>query len=441
MENKYYNRSIEIELEKWKVDDHHKSLLIRGARQVGKSSVIRHFGKTFDYFLEVNLERDQNIKDLFGPNIDVKKICTALSAIYGVPIIPGKTLLFIDEIQESERAISSLRFFYEDYPELHVIAAGSLLEFALRELPSFGVGRIRSLFMYPFSFDEFLDANGMQLLREYKNQSADINNPLPEAIHKQLIEQLRSYFLVGGMPDAVRTWIEKQDYTKCAEIHRDILQTYQDDFRKYKSRISPIVLLNTLKSVALQTGSKFVYSRVEGDIAIAQVKEALSLLTLAGITIPVVHTSANGVPLGADLNFKFQKYLFLDVGLMQTMLGLKPEELLLSNEIDFTNKGGLAEMFAGLELVKYAPATYHPECYYWQRNGNDGQAEVDYVIVRNGKITPIEVKAGVRGSMQSMYYFMSKKKCEYGIRTCLENFGTLEKVQIIPLYAIRQIEK
>ena len=441
MVSKYYNRSIEVELEKWKADDHHKSLLIRGARQVGKSSVIRHFGKTFDHFLEVNLERDQNIKELFGPNIDVKKICTTLSAIYGVPIIPGKTLLFIDEIQESERAISSLRFFYEDYPELHVIAASSLLEFALRELPSFGVGRIRSLFMYPFSFDEFLDANGMQLLKEYKNQSADINSPLPEVMHRQLIEQLRSYFLVGGMPEAVRTWIEKQDYTKCAEIHRDILQTYQDDFRKYKSRISPIVLSNTLKSVALQAGCKFVYSRVEGDIAIAQVKEALSLLTLAGITIPVVHTSANGVPLGADLNFKFQKYLFLDVGLMQTMLGLKPEELLLSNEVDFTNKGGLAEMFAGLELVKYAPATYQPECYYWQRNGNDGQAEVDYVIVRDGNITPIEVKAGVRGSMQSMYYFMSKKKCEYGIRTCLENFGALENVQNIPLYAIRQIEK
>jgi len=348
-------------------------------------------------------------------------------------------LLFIDEIQESKRAISALRFFYEDYPELHVIAAGSLLEFALRDLSSFGVGRIRSLFMYPFSFDEFLDANNMQMLREYKNEVADIDNPLPSVMHDQLIEQLRSYFLVGGMPEAVRLWVTQKDYLKCAQVHRDILETYQDDFSKYGSRISPVLLINALKSIAQQAGGKFVYSRVEGSSNSASVKEALSLLTLAGLTIPVIHTTANGVPLGADINPKFQKFLFMDVGLMQTLLGLKPEELLLSDVIEFTNKGGLAEMFVGLELIKYHPSTYRPECYYWQRAGNEGQAEVDYVIVHEGKIIPIEVKAGVRGSMQSMYYFIKKKGCEYGIRACLEPFGKYEKVKVIPLYAISKI--
>ena len=215
----YYNRLIDKALLDWKKDPDHKSLLIRGARQVGKSSAVRHLGESFDYFLEVNLERDKETKALFGDNLDVKKICTVLSAIYNVPVVPGKTLLFIDEIQESERAISALRFFYEDFPELHVIAAGSLLEFALRELPSFGVGRIRSLFMYPFSFDEFLEADGNPQLVSYKNEMSDVDNPLPTPLHTKLIEALRSYFLVGGMPEAVRSWVVDHNFLKCSQIH------------------------------------------------------------------------------------------------------------------------------------------------------------------------------------------------------------------------------
>ncbi len=435
----YYNRLIDKALLDWKKDPDHKSLLIRGARQVGKSSAVRHLGESFDYFLEVNLERDKETKALFGDNLDVKKICTVLSAIYNVPVVPGKTLLFIDEIQESERAISALRFFYEDFPELHVVAAGSLLEFALRELPSFGVGRIRSLFMYPFSFDEFLEADGNPQLVSYKNKMSDVDNPLPTPLHTKLIEALRSYFLVGGMPEAVRSWVVDHDFLKCSQIHNDILETYQDDFSKYKSRISPLILNNTLKSIALQAGSKFVYSQVETTTNSTSVKEALQLLTLAGLSIPVIHTAANGIPLGADINPKFQKFLFVDIGLMQTLLGLEAKDILLSSENDFVNKGGLSEMFVGLEMIKYSSPTARPYCYYWQRDGKEGQAEVDYVISRGNKIVPIEVKAGVKGSMQSMYYFIKQKSCEYGIRTSLEPFSKYEKVQVIPLYAIKKV--
>ena len=433
---KYFKRHIDLYLEEWKNSPNRKPLLVRGARQVGKSSAIRNLGKSFKYFIEINLERQGNIKTLFHDNLDIKKICSQLSAIFNTPVVPGETLLFIDEIQESQRAISSLRYFYEDYPELHVIAAGSLLEFTLKELPSFGVGRIRSMYMYPFSFDEFLEAQGLDIQVDYKRNEADCEHPLPLPLHEEMISQLRSFYLVGGMPEAVRVWIETSNYSECATVHNDLLDTYQDDFKKYKTRISPLLLSQTLKSVALQAGKKFVYTQVSDQVEGTTVKEALSLLSLAGLVTPVTHTAANGIPLGAEINPKFRKFLFLDIGLMQSLLGVLPADILIANEVDFVNKGGLSEMFAGLELIKYSDYLKKNELYYWQRLERNAQAEVDYVISRDGKIYPIEVKANNSGSMQSMYKFIELKKCDYGIRTSLEPFSFYEKIKVIPLYAL-----
>ena len=435
----YFKRHIDLYLEEWKHSSNRKPLLVRGARQVGKSSAIRHLGESFTYFIEINLERQENVKTLFGENLDIKKLCTQLSAIYNTPIIPGETLLFIDEIQESQRAISSLRYFYEDYPELHVVAAGSLLEFALKELPSFGVGRIRSMYMYPFSFNEFLDAQGLGIQVDYKQDEVKRGHPLPLPLHEEMISQLRSFYLVGGMPEAVKVWIDTSNYSECATVHNDILDTYQDDFKKYKTRVSPLLLSQTLKSVALQAGEKFVYSQVDHSIESAEIKEALSLLTLAGLVTPVTHTAANGIPLGAEINPKYRKFLFLDIGLMQSLLGIQPADILITDEADFVNKGGLSEMFAGLELIKYADYLKKTELYYWQRMDRNAQAEVDYVISRKGKIYPVEVKASNSGSMQSMYKFIELKGCDYGIRTSLEPVSFYEKVKVVPLYALSTI--
>lgn len=432
----YFTRQIDKYLVEWKDDRYRKPLLIRGARQIGKSSAARNFGKSFKYFVEINLEREQELKELFGKNIDVKKICSQLSVLKHTPIVAGETLLFIDEIQESERAISSLRYFYEDYPELHVIAAGSLLEFALRELSSFGVGRITSLYMYPFSFDEFLCATGQEMLLEYKRKEAGCSNPLPLAFHNELVNNLRIYYLTGGMPEAVKYWQETRDLLHISRIHNNIINTYQDDFSKYKSRISPLLLRNTLISAAKQAGGKFVYSQVEDGVSTEKVKEALQLLSLAGIVIPVTHTAANGIPLGAEVNTKFQKYLMADIGLMQSVLKISPNEILLSNNVDFVNKGGIAEMFVGLELIKYASPFTPPELFYWQRQEKGAQSEIDYVIERNQQIIPIEVKAGTRGSMQSLRIFMNLKHPVCGIRTCLENFGFYDNIKVFPLYAV-----
>lgn len=446
MSMEYFVRHIDKQLMQWRESSRHNPLLIRGARQVGKSTAVRELGKSFRYFVEINLEKQPALMQLFPENIDVKKTCEKLSGALSVPIIPGETLLFIDEIQVCKEAIMALRYFKEDYPELHVIAAGSLLEFTLQELPSFGVGRIRSLYMYPFSFDEFLMAQGLDLTVNFKNK-ATVNDPLPVHVHNEMIDQLRSYYLVGGMPAAVREWVETKSYIEVTHIHKDIIDSYQDDFAKYKKRVSPVLLRQVLRSVALQVGQKFVCSQAVPDLKSTVVKDALRLLTLAGLAIPVVHSNANGVPLGAEENDSYIKYLFFDIGVMQTMLDTHAADIIMSSEADFVNKGGASEMFAGLELIKYNDCFSKPDLHYWQRISKNSQAEVDYVVSGNGKVLPIEVKANTQGSMQSLWIFMRGHNLTEAIRTSLENFGTFiyvdaqaenteRHVSIIPLYAL-----
>lgn len=445
----YFKRNIDKKLLEWKASPRKKPLLIRGARQVGKSTAVRQLGKTFKYFVEVNLERQPTVRQLFTKDIDVYRTCEAISAMAGTPIIAGETLLFIDEIQTSQEAIMSLRYFKEDYPDLHVIAAGSLLEFTLEELPSFGVGRIRSLYMYPFSFDEFLAAQGFDAIVDYKRKGSTAN-PMPEAIHNKLTEQLRSFYLVGGMPAAVTEWIETKSYIECIRVHNDILDTYQDDFSKYKSRVSPTLLRKVLRSVALQAGTKFVFRQVADDVHSSAIKEALHLLTLAGLIKPVTHSDGNGLPLGAEENGSYTKYLFLDLGLMLTMLGTPAAEVLLASDVDIVNKGAASEMFAGLELMKYHDCFQKTEMYYWQNLSRGANAEVDYLEAKDGKVLPVEVKAGTRGSMQSLWLFLRKKGIAKAVRTSLENFGEFEyvdkeadnavrHVDIIPLYALSNL--
>lgn len=445
----YYKRNIDDKLLEWKESPRRKPLLIRGARQVGKSTAVRNLGKGFKYFVEVNLESQPSIRQLFTKDIDVHRTCEAISATLGIPVVAGKTLLFIDEIQVCQEAIMSLRYFKEDYPELHVIAAGSLLEFTLEELPSFGVGRIRSIYMYPFSFDEFLLAQGLDTTVDFKHKATSLS-PLPEAVHNKLVEQLKTFYLVGGMPAAITEWVESKSYIECTRVHNDILDTYQDDFSKYKSRISPALLRQVLRSVALQAGCKFVFRQVADDIHSSVIKEALHLLTLAGLIKPVTHSDGNGVPLGAEENCNYTKYLFLDLGLMQTMLGTPAANVLLSSDVDFVNKGAASEMFSGLELVKNHDCFQKAEMYYWQNLSRGTNAEIDYLVVKDGIVVPIEVKASTRGSMQSLWLFMRKKGLHRAIRTSLENFGEFEyvdkesqdevrHVDVVPLYALSNL--
>lgn len=445
----YFKRHIDKQLLEWKNSERRKPLMIRGARQVGKSTAVRELGKSFKYFVEINLEKQPSIQQLFTEDINVRKTCEQLSGTLATPIIPGETLLFIDEIQTCKEAIMALRYFKEDYPELHVIAAGSLLEFTLEELPSFGVGRIRSLYMYPFSFDEFLMAQNLDLTIDFKKKATS-DNPLPEKAHKDLTDQLRSFYLIGGMPAAVTEWIETRSYIEVSRVHNDIIDTYKDDFSKYKKRVSPVLLQQVLHSVALQTGRKFIFSQAIKDTRSTVIKEALRLLSMAGLIIPIVHSDANGIPLGAEENENYTKYLFFDLGVMQTMLDYPATDVLMATDVDFVNKGGISEMFAGLEMVKYYDCFQKNDIHYWQSISRNSQAEVDYVRVRNGKIVPVEVKASTQGSMQSLWIFMRMRHLHNAIRTSLENFGHFyyydpqdddaeRHIDILPLYALSNI--
>ena len=430
---RYLNRDIESQLNIWKDEPDRFPLLIRGARQVGKSSLVKQFGKQFQYFIELNLELNPEFRKVFEGNLEPHRICDELALIFNTPIEPGKTLLFIDEIQSSLAAISSLRFFYEQYPELHVIAAGSLLEFALSGLPSFGVGRIRSLFLYPFSFNEFLCAVGENKLHD-AIQRAKPEKPLSELVHKKALNLYKRFVIIGGMPNVVSHYVETGDLLKCQQVLDDLVISLQDDFVKYKKQISSFMLREVFNAVVAQNSNKFVYTKATPDLNRGQVKLCLELLTMAGLIYPVTHSSANGVPLGAEINPKFRKYIVFDSGIYQRILGLKLSELLLKSDFDSINKGSIAELFVGLELMKVSEKRI--ELYYWQRESRNSQAEVDYLVQKNTRILPIEVKSGTKGSMQSLYLFLNEKRIETGIRVSHENFSEYDKIKVFPIYAV-----
>ena len=433
---KYLNRYIESHLNTWKDEQYRFPLLIRGARQVGKSYLVKQFGRQFQYFIELNLELNPDISKVFEGNLEPHRICDELALIYNTPIEPGKTLLFIDEIQSSLSAISSLRFFYEQYPELHVIAAGSLLEFALSELPSFGVGRIRSLFLYPFSFNEFLHAVGENKLLD-AIQKAKPEKPLSELVHKKALNLYKRFVIIGGMPKVVSHYIETRDLLRCQQILDDLVLSFQDDFVKYKKRVSSFMLREVFNSVVAQNSNKFVYTKATPDLNRGQVKLCLELLSMAGLIYPITHSSANGVPLGAEINAKFRKYIVFDSGIYQRILGLELSDLLLKSDFDSINKGSIAELFVGLELMKVSDK--RNELYYWQRESKNSQAEVDYLVQKNTRILPIEVKSGTKGSMQSLFLFLNEKKIESGIRVSQENFSEYNKIKVFPIYAVANI--
>ena len=453
----YIQRNIDVELLEWKDNPMRKPLLLRGARQVRKSSALRHFGKEFQFFAEVNFERHKTVKTFFQGDIDIRLIVQKIAIYINVPIEEGKTLLFLDEIQECPEAIMALRFFKEDYPGLHVIAAGFLLEFTLQKLPTFGVGRIHTLFMYPMTFDEFLNANNENGLISMKRQ-ADSQHPLDAAFHEKLIEYFRIYLLVGGMPEAVLAWIKTHNFNQCSHIQEDIILTYEDDFSKYKKRVSPDLLRTTLHGICHQPGEKITFKQISADYRSSQIREAVRLLTLAGLVVPVIATSGNGIPLDAEANEKNMKILLLDSGLLLSVLQLEGnlaqhlvELIMTGSPQDLVNKGGLVEMVAGLELLRNKPCVQRQKMFYWEKSGNS-IAEIDYLDTFHLKVTPIEIKSGTQGGMKSLWQFMREKRLTEAIRCSFENFGEFtytdpqadnaeRHITIIPLYALENLRE
>ena len=400
----------------WLKSSLRKPLVIRGARQVGKTWLVRDFAASAGLrLLELNFEKRPEFASLFASN-DPREILAHLNTVLGGEIQPTKSLLFLDEIQAAPHLLAKLRWFAEDLAELPVIAAGSLLEFTLATHEfSMPVGRINYIHLEPLSFEEFLDAVGQESLRSYI-QGYDWNQTIPNMVHLQLMKAIRQYMLVGGMPSAVLTWRETYDLDKVSQVHFDLLGTYRDDFAKYRGRLPIERLEEVMVAVPRQLGGKFVYSHVNDSVASVALKQALELLIKARICHRVVATAANGLPLGAEANDKYSKILLMDCGLCNAFLGLTMFQLESVEELSLVNQGGMAEQLVGQLLRTLSPSYIVPSLYYWQRGARGGSAEVDYVIQHENTVVPLEVKAGATGRLRSLHQFVKEKQVKRAVR-------------------------
>jgi len=416
-------------LQDWFNSKGRKPLVIRGARQVGKTWLIRDFAESMQKSLiELNFEKRPGLESLFSSN-EPKEILSNIAAFLGKAIDPANAILFLDEIQVAPQLLAKLRWFAEDMPQLAVVAAGSLLDFALANQEfSMPVGRIGYMYLEPLSFEEFLEAIGYQSLRKYL-ESYQLNKEIPSAIHDQLSMALKEYLVIGGMPAAVASWVTEKKLETVNQIHFDLLSTYREDFNKYRGRLNTARLEDVLSSIPRQLGQKFMYSHANPDVNALSLKQALELLVKARICHQVFATAANGLPFDAEIKEKFFKMILLDAGLANVSLGLSLHQLRAVTEIALVNSGGVAEQLVGQQLRTLFPPFVPPSLNYWLRAEKGSSAEIDYVIQHKNQIIPMEVKAGSTGSLKSLHQFMDSKKGALAVRVN-SDYPTIVLVQV-----------
>ncbi|MCE5317794.1 MAG: AAA family ATPase [Parachlamydia sp.] len=430
-----FKRLIDYHLEKWKVDAFRKPLLLRGARQVGKTYAVRRLGQEFDHFVEINFEKLKGAAALFEQDLDPSKLIRNLSILAKTPIIPGKTLLFLDEVQVAPQAIIALRYFYEEMPQLHVIAAGSLLEFAIEHV-GVPVGRLSMLYMYPLSFIEYLVAIDEKLIAE-EILAHQAGVMLEEPLHNRFLERLGEYLSIGGMPEAVARWVQTHDPASSLHVLQEIAMTYRQDFEKYSKKTQVKYLEQLFRQVPHLIGQEFSYSEIHGEYRKRELAPALSLLERANIIHIIRHCSGQGIPIGSEVDFEIFKVIYLDVALCQAILGSDISEWFLRPLDAFENRGEIAEAFVGQELVCYANPETKAELYFWKRKSRSSAAEVDYLLQRNSNILPIEVKSGHGSTLRSLQLFLATHpNSPFGLRFSALNYSILEKLDSRPLYAV-----
>jgi predicted AAA+ superfamily ATPase len=430
-----------------------KPLVIRGARQVGKSYLVSMFAEqNFSDFIEINFEKDQEVISLFSGTPE--KIIKLLELRYNKIIDIENTLLFLDEIQAAPEVFAKLRYFYEDLPGLHIIAAGSLLEFILEEHTfSMPVGRIEYLHLGPMTYEEFLAANGKTLLVDFI-QNYSVSEDLPDSVHSDLVSLFKTYLIIGGMPEAVLTFSETNSFHESEIVKESILGTYEDDFNKYSSRVNHMRILNVFKKLPLMVGEKFKYVNVDRNERAQNIEKALHMLEMAKITYRVRHSACNGVPLGSQVNEKKFKVLFLDVGLMAGACGMSMIDIDNADDLMMVNSGSLCEQFAGQHLLYSNEYYKKPDLFYWVRDAKSSSAEVDYIISSGSKIIPVEVKAGKTGRLKSLHQFIKEKEVDLAVRINLAKPSVFQdsnklpggqsieyRLLSIPFYLIGQIQR
>jgi uncharacterized protein len=430
---KIMDRIITQSLRLWKEKSGRKPLIIKGARQTGKSYSITEFGHT--YFQGeihiINFEKRTDWKAVFEKNYDVIRIVNELEILLGKRIVPGNDLLFFDEIQECPRAVASLRYFYEQTPELHVIAAGSLLEFALGEIP-FPVGRVHLMNMVPMTFFEFLSATG-------NKPAADlIRGPYTEispAVHEMLNSELKKYFFIGGMPECVRTYAETKSMNNVFEIQSDLLATFRQDFLKYSPKVDTNCLNSVLSSVPQKIGQQIKYAGLTEGFSNPTIKKAFELLETARLFKKVKVASPAGLPLGGSASDKKFKAIMLDIGLLGHLSGISRSLEYQKPNLLSLFRGAMAEQFAGQEIH----AATGSDLFYWAREAKSSNAETDYLIEKQGNIVPVEAKSGRGGSLKSLHLLLNTyPDVEEAYVFSDAPFGKIpgQKITFLPLYFV-----
>lgn len=429
-------RAIYPLLKAWKADTQRFPLILRGARQVGKSYIINEFGcNEFKSFITLNFEKHPEYQEIFK-SLDPNEIIERITLFTNKKVNPGKTLLFLDEVQECASAIMALRYFYEEKPSLHIIAAGSLLEFTLNSqgfrMP---VGRVQYMYLFPLSFNEFLSTQEEGELQKLI-QTPPFLKQIPNALHDRLNEYLRKYFLIGGMPAVVDRYIKTRDMIACQLIQRAIVDTFLDDFSKYARKTKHRYLNKVFHAVPTMVGAKFKYSQVDNTLKSRELKEALELLEMAGVVRKINQTSGAGIPLEAGVKEQHFKTLFLDVGLLHAINGIYTDT---AKAEDFTTvfKGAVAEQFVGQEILAYQVPYHKPSLYYWAREAKNSNAEVDYLVQKDSTIIPIEVKSGSTGRMKSLSMFLETHQSAFGLKISQARYSSQnDKIISLPMYAI-----
>ncbi len=422
-------------LEEWKADEDRLPMIIRGARQVGKTWLMKEFGKThFEQCAYISFDRNARMKRLFEGDFQVDRILQGLSIESGVDIDPDNTLILLDEIQEVPAALQSLKYFSEDdRHRYYIIAAGSLLGIALHTGTSFPVGKVDSMNLYPMSFPEFLSATGnenlLELIREHDFQ-------MMQAFKDRYIDLLKTYYYVGGMPGAVKEYVKSKRMQKVRKIQQRLLADYAQDFSKHppKETIPRIqAVWDGIPSQLAKENKKFIYSVLREGARAKDYELAIQWLTDCGLCHKVGRISKPGIPLKAYQDLPAFKLYLVDVGLLAAMTDLDAKTLLKGNDVFTEFKGALTEQYVCQQLLAETEAVP----FYWSAEASRG--EIDFVFQHNGRIIPLEVKAEENLNAKSLKAFISKYQLPSGVRTSMSDYREQEHLLNLPLYAISEL--
>lgn len=429
------HRDLLKELKAWRGSPQRKPLLLHGARQVGKTYLLKKFGEEYRDVAYFNFEFDPQLDSLFQGKLDPQLLIEKLSIYRERKIVPRETLVIFDEIQESDKALNSLKYFSEFSPDFHLAAAGSLLGIKLSKTTGFPVGKVNFLTLAPMSFLEFLSAVGKENLRGYIETLRSVE-PLPEAFHQELIDWLKKYLLIGGMPEAVASYAEHQDFEKVREIQQDILKAYQLDFSKHVSAsdiLKIAAIWNSVPSQLAKENKKFIFTALRKSARAREYESALQWLDDAGLIHKSYYLPTPKLPFDAYAKKDFFKIYMLDVGLLGSMSRLPPKVILEGDRLFQEFAGALAENYVAQSLVA---SNTQAGLYYWT---SEGIAELDFVTLIGGSVVPLEVKAGVGRGKKSLLVFQKKYKPQKICRASLRNLKRDGNFINIPLYLVGQM--